>query len=66
MVKTKKHIIFTTDYNEDDYKEAYDEWLEMNDYTPEDRTLEEYIQDSIGIWAEDEYANLKKDCGGII
>lgn len=66
MVKTKKHIIFTTDYNEDDYKEAYEEWLEMNKYTPEDRSLEEYIQDSIGIWAEDEYANLKKDCGDII
>ena len=30
MAKTKKHIIFTTDYNEDDYKEAYEEWLEIS------------------------------------
>ena len=66
MAKTKKHIIFTTDYKEEDYKESYEEWLEMNEYTQEDRSLEEYIQDSIGVWAEDEYANLKKDCGDII
>ena len=66
MVKTKKHIIFTTDYNEDDYKEAYEEWLEMNEYTPEDRSLEGYIQDSLAIFAQDEYSNLSKECGQII
>lgn len=62
----KKHIIFTTDYDEDNYREGYEEWLEMNDFTPEDRSLEEYIQDSIAMWAEGGYANLKKDCGDII
>ena len=44
MAKKVKHIIYTTDYNEEDFREGYEEWLEMNEYTPEDRSLEEYIQ----------------------
>ena len=66
MAKKVKHTIYTTDYNKEDFREGYEEWLEMNEYTPEDRSLEEYIQDSLAIFAQDEYSNLSKECGQII
>lgn len=66
MAKKVKHTIYTTDYNEEDWRKDYEEWLEMNEYTPEDISLEEYIQDSLAIFAQDEYSNLSKECGQII
>ena len=66
MAKKVKHTIYTTDQNEEDWRNDYEEWLEMNEYTPEDISLEEYIQDSLAIFAQDEYSNLSKECGQII
>ena len=33
MAKKVKHTIYTTDYNEEDWRKDYEEWLEMNEYT---------------------------------
>lgn len=62
----EKKIIATTSYNEDEWKESYKEWLEWNNFDPEDKSLYEYIQESIALSFEDERMNLNKDCGLII
>ena len=66
MAKKVKHIIYTTDYNEEDFREDYEEWLEINEFDPNNFSIDDYIQDSLAIFAQDEYSNLSKECGQII
>ena len=66
MAKKVKHIIYTTDYNEEDFREDYEEWLEINEFDQNDFSIDDYIQDSLAIFAQDEYSNLSKECGQII
>ena len=44
MAKKVKHIIYTTDYNEEDFREDYEEWLEINEFDPNNFSIDEYIQ----------------------
>lgn len=71
MAKTKKvnkakRIIWSSLINEDDYVNDYKDYLEMNGLTEEERSLYEYANEEVAIWADDEKANLNKPVGKIV
>ena len=63
----KEHIIYSNlDINEEDWREGFEEWIEDNCLNKDEEDLSEYIQHTLDIYLEDEYANLNKECGDII
>lgn len=65
--KKKVHnIIFTTDYNVEDYQDDFNEWCEDNGLDPEEEDIYDYINESISGWADDERDNLDIECGNIL
>lgn len=63
----KERIIFdNTNVNEDDYKNEFLAWCNLNNYDPEEKDLDEFIQDELDIWLEDEHVNLNEPCGDIL
>ena len=63
----KERIIYDNiGINEEDYKEAFEEWCDMNDLNPEEEDLNEFVHDEMDRWLEDEHWNLNKPCGNIL
>ena len=63
----KEKIIFDNiDINEEEYKEAFEEWCDMNDLNPDDEDLDEFINRELDFWLEDEHFNLDRPCGDIL
>ena len=63
----KEHIIYSNlDINEEDWREGFEEWCEINGYNKDEKDLWTYIQDTLAIYLEDEHTNLNKSCGQII
>lgn len=62
----KKHLIYTTEYNEDECRKEYEEWMEGIEESASKFTLEDYIQDVLSQNLQDEYLNLNVECGRII
>lgn len=65
-MEKKMHIIFTTDYKEEDYREGFAEFCEDNDLDIETQSFDDFIQETISNWMDDEYCNLNRECGTII
>ena len=66
-MKKKEHIIFdNTNVNEEDYREAFEDYCEMNGYEEGEKDLSEYVQETLDMYLEDEYANLNKELNGNI
>ena len=67
MVKNANyHLIYTTDYDEEEYREGYEEWMEGIEESASKFTFEDYIQDELSRCLQDEYLNLNEECGQII
>lgn len=69
MAKNVRHLIYTTQYDEDECKKEYEEWLEWLEEIEESAsklTLDDYIQDTLSQTLQDEYLNLNVECGQII
>lgn len=65
----KENIIWDNFHlDEDDWKESYEEWLEINEFDEDDApmSLNEYMEDTNNTYLEDERANLNKDVDGVI
>ena len=68
MNKNERIIWDNFDLNEDDWKDAYQEWLEMNGYDEDNAPMSlcEYMYYTNDTYLEDERANLNKDVDGVI
>jgi hypothetical protein len=63
----KERIIFNNiNVNEEDYQDVFLEWCDTNGCNPEDKDLDDFIQEELNIWLEDEQINLNKPCGNIL
>lgn len=63
----KEQIIFNNiNVNEEDYQDDFLDWCDMNGYNPEDKDLDNFIQEELEMWLEDEHINLNKPCGNIL
>lgn len=65
----KKNVIWSNiGLDEEGWREGYEEWMELNDLTPEttDKTLYEWMVEENNSYLEDEHINLDVDCGKII
>lgn len=66
-MKKKEHIIFdNTNVNEEDYREAFEEYCEMNGYEEGEKDLSEYVWETIDMYLQDEHSNLNKTINGNI
>lgn len=66
MEKNEKIIWTNWDFNEDNWKESYEDYLECNNLTEEDCSLYDFIADEQDIWFNDERSNLNVDVEGVI
>ena len=68
MGKNERIIWDNFDLNEDDWKDAYQEWIEMNEYDEDNAPMSlcEYMYYTNDTYLEDERANLNKDVDGVI
>lgn len=63
----KERIIFNNiNVNEEDYQDDFLDWCNINGYNTEDKDLDDFIQEELNIWLEDEHINLNKPCGNIL
>ena len=63
----KERIIYdNTNVNEEDYRESFEDWCEINDLDQEEQDLYDFVQDELGRWIENEVMNLDKPCGDIL
>lgn len=66
MAKNVRHLIYTTQYDEEECKKGYEEWMEGIGESVSKFTLDDYIQDTLSQTLQDEYLNLNVECGQII
>ena len=66
MAKNVRHLIYTTQYDEEECKKGYEEWMEGIEESASKFTLDDYIQDILSQNLQDEYLNLNVECGQII
>lgn len=52
--------------NEEDWKEDFMDWCEINGYNPDEKDINEFIGDSLSIYLDDERANLNEEVDGVI
>jgi len=64
--KEFENIIYSDFCDEEDYKEGFEEWCEINELDPKDCDIHDYIADANYEWLNAEIANLKADCGDIL
>lgn len=66
-MESKEIIIATNEIdNEEEWRERYEEYLEINDLDERDCPIEEYTSDTLEEYLRDEMTNLDVDCGDII
>jgi hypothetical protein len=62
-----KRIIATSFYEvNDDWREGFEEFCEINDLNIDEEDIDEYIQYTLSVYLDDEKCNLNKECGYII
>lgn len=61
-----KRIIWSNDYDEEDWRESFEDWCEINDYDKEEEDIDNYINESISTWLDVERMNLNEEVDGVI
>lgn len=65
----KKRIIWSNDYDatrEEDWKEDFEDWCEINGYNADEEDIDEFINETLSNYLADERANLNKEVDGVI
>ena len=65
----KKNIIWSNDFDatrEEDWQEAFEEYCEENDFNVDEEDINDYINETLCIYLQDERMNLDVDVDGVI
>lgn len=65
----KKRTIWSNLYDatrEEDWKEDFEDWCEANGLDKEEEDIDDFINETLSIYLDDERANLNKEVDGVI
>ena len=64
-----KRIIWSNDYDatrEEDWRESFEDWCEANDLNKDEEDIDDYINETLSIYLDDERMNLDEEVDGVI
>ena len=69
MEQKKKDVIWSNDFDatrEEDWQEAFEEYCEENEFNIDEEDINDYINETLGLYLQDERMNLDVDVDGVI